>query len=81
MSAKEAIMPILTRYELERFSDAAGRLMAETDGQGVPMADRHVARFQQLKARRARIMTVMAVEARASGAFVRPCTAMAYPSV
>lgn len=79
MSAKEAIMPVLTRSELERCSDAAGRLLAETDREGTPVADRHAARFAALMKQRARARTVMAVETRTGGAFVVPCTAMAYP--
>ena len=72
-------MTTFTKQELERFSDAAGRHIAETDGCGMPVAARHSARFQELLARRASRATVVSVETQASARFVMPYAAMAMP--
>lgn len=47
-------MTTLTKRELEKFSDAAGQHIADTDRSGVPVAERHLARFQEIMARRNR---------------------------
>lgn len=71
-------MPELTSHDLERFSDAAGRLMAETDGHNIPTAGRHIARFAELVARHQRARVFMSVSAHGSGSFM-PCRAIALP--
>lgn len=79
MSPKEAVVPTLTRQELARFSDAAGRIMAETDGHNLPVASRHSERFAELSRRHSHARVVMSVTTRVSGSMVMPCHATALP--